>query len=58
MNTARKRAVFNLHWECIALPFANWTVISSNMQDAGGDFIFTNPLIPGAPETFYPLQLQ
>ncbi len=42
----------------ILSPFVNWPRISTNPFDAAGNFNFTNPLSPGAPQLFYLLQLQ
>ncbi|MGD0743875.1 MAG: PQQ-dependent sugar dehydrogenase [Verrucomicrobiota bacterium] len=42
----------------LMFPFTNWTRVSTNPFDAGGGFIFTNPLNPGLPALFYLLQLQ
>jgi hypothetical protein len=39
-------------------PVTNWSRLSTNPFDAGGNFIFTNPLDPNAPVLFYLLQLQ
>ncbi|MGH7990903.1 MAG: hypothetical protein ACREDS_12035, partial [Limisphaerales bacterium] len=36
-------------------PLAEWTVIATNVFDAGGNFNFTNS--PNTPQTFYRLQL-
>ena len=41
-----------------ALPLANWTVVATNMFDAGGNFNFTNPLSPNMLQQFYALKLQ
>ena len=40
----------------LALPLANWPVVSTNAFDAGGNFNFTSS--PNAPQTFYILRLQ
>jgi len=42
----------------LAMPLSNWTVITTNHFDGNGDFNFTNPVNPAAPQTFYRLQLQ
>jgi autotransporter-associated beta strand protein len=41
----------------IALPLAAWTLLATNQFDANGNFNFTNPVSPGAPQDFYLLQL-
>jgi len=40
-----------------ALPMTNWTLISTGAFDAYGNFIFTNPINPGAPQSFYLIEL-
>jgi hypothetical protein len=42
----------------LALPVANWPVVSTNAFDASGNFNFTNPPSPNAPQAFYILRLQ
>jgi hypothetical protein len=42
----------------LGLPLATWPVVSTNAFDASGDFSFTNPPNPNAPQTFYILRLQ
>jgi hypothetical protein len=42
----------------LVTPATNWLRLSTNPFDAGGNFIFTNPLDPGASALFYLLQLQ
>jgi hypothetical protein len=42
----------------VALSPALWTVIATNHFDANGNFNFTNPADPNAPQTFYMLRLQ
>jgi hypothetical protein len=43
----------------LGLPLANWTVLSTNAFDAGGNFSFTNPLNPNAAaQEFYILESQ
>jgi autotransporter-associated beta strand protein len=37
---------------------ASWTPVATNQFDAGGNFIFTNAIAPGQPQTFFRLQLQ
>jgi glucose/arabinose dehydrogenase len=39
-------------------PVTDWTRASTNPFDAGGDFIFSNPINPADPALFYLLQLQ
>ncbi len=38
-------------------PMANWSFIATNQFGAGGAVIFTNPLNPNSPQTFYRLRL-
>jgi hypothetical protein len=40
------------------LPPAMWQRVATNSFNTGGVFVFTNSLDPGAPQTFYELQLQ
>jgi hypothetical protein len=40
----------------LALPPANWTVVSTNQFDTGGNFSFTNAINTNSPQTFYILQ--
>lgn len=42
----------------VTLPAGAWAIASSNAFDDFGDFISTNPVISGAPQLFYRLQLQ
>lgn len=41
----------------LATPPANWPRLLTNQFDGAGNFIFTNPLNPTAPQTFYRLQV-
>lgn len=41
----------------IALPLNQWTPIATNQFDGSGNFIFTNALVPNAPQAFYLLQI-
>lgn len=41
----------------LALAVSNWTRIGTNQFDAAGSFTLTNTPAPGAPQTFYRLQL-
>jgi len=41
----------------LTTPLTNWTRLLTNQFDDRGGFIFTNPLPPGAPQTFYLLQI-
>jgi autotransporter-associated beta strand protein len=41
----------------LALPLAQWLILTTNPFDTGGNFIFTNLLDPAAPQNFYRLQL-
>jgi autotransporter-associated beta strand protein len=41
----------------MAAPLADWIPVATNSFDANGNFDFTNPLPPGAPQTFYLLEL-
>ena len=42
----------------LSLPLAAWPISGTNTFDAIGNFIVTNVVAPGAPESFYRLQLQ
>jgi hypothetical protein len=42
----------------LTAPAPNWTVNATNAFDSSGNFIFTNPIDPGAPQLFYMLRLQ
>jgi hypothetical protein len=42
----------------LALPLGRWPRIATNSFSASGGFNFTNSPAPGAPQTFYQLQLQ
>jgi fibronectin-binding autotransporter adhesin len=42
----------------LMLPLANWTRVSTNIFVAGGSFNVTNTITPGAPQSFYTIQLQ
>ncbi len=41
----------------LAAPVTNWARLLTNQFDAGGNFNFTNPMAPGAPQSFYQLQI-
>jgi len=41
----------------ITTPLTNWTRLLTNQFDAGGNFDFTNGLLPGKPQMFYLLQI-
>jgi alpha-galactosidase len=41
----------------LSAPLTSWTVIVTNTFNSAGNFVFTNPLNPNAPETFYVLKL-
>ena len=41
----------------IALPMNQWMPIATNLFDGSGNFIFTNAINPGNPQTFYLLQI-
>ena len=41
----------------ITLPLANWIRIATNLFDATGGFICTNPVTTGSPQQFYLIQL-
>jgi autotransporter-associated beta strand protein len=41
----------------LATPVTNWTRLLTNQFDAGGNFNFTNPMAPSAPQSFYQLQI-
>lgn len=40
-----------------ALPINQWIPVLTNMFDAGGNFIFTNPFAAGLPQQFYLLKI-
>ena len=40
----------------LALPTSSWTIKATNMFDINGGFIFTNPVDPAVPMSFYMLQ--
>lgn len=42
----------------LALPAASWNVITTNIFDANGNFIFTNTSGTGVPDQFYLLKYQ
>ena len=42
----------------LTLPHNQWTMMLTNPFDPSGNFIFTNPVSPGAPYLFYLLQSQ
>ncbi len=42
----------------LAFPISGWTIQATNLFDNGGGFIFTNPVDPNVPMSFYMLQLQ
>jgi hypothetical protein len=42
----------------ISLPRANWTIMATNNFDGSGNFDFTNPADPNAPQMFYLMQLK
>ncbi|HUB86520.1 MAG TPA: hypothetical protein VMB22_01415, partial [Verrucomicrobiae bacterium] len=42
----------------LALPVAQWTMLSTNAFDANGNFNLTNPTDPSQPQWFYLLQAQ
>jgi autotransporter-associated beta strand protein len=41
----------------VALSLSQWTRSATNHYDANGNFIFTNAVVPNAPQNFYILQL-
>jgi hypothetical protein len=41
----------------LMVPAGNWTINATNTFDSSGNFIFTNPIDPGAPQLFYMLRL-
>jgi autotransporter-associated beta strand protein len=41
----------------VALSLSQWTHSATNRYDANGNFIFTNTVVPNAPQSFYILQL-
>src|SRR5262249_13600508 len=42
----------------LALPASNWVITATNAFDSGGNAMFTNPIDPNAPQSFYLLRLQ
>jgi hypothetical protein len=42
----------------LAWPLSQWTPIATNQFLTGGNFNFTNGVIPGTPQNFYLLQAQ
>lgn len=42
----------------LASPLTNWTRLFTNQFDNSGNFNFTNPIIPGAPQMYYRLLMQ
>jgi hypothetical protein len=42
----------------LAVPAGNWQVNTTNTFDSSGNFIFTNPIDPLAPQEFYLLRLR
>jgi fibronectin-binding autotransporter adhesin len=42
----------------LTVPLTNWTRLFTNQFDAGGNFIFTNPMSTNVLQSFYLLQLQ
>ena len=40
----------------LALPIIDWARLLTNQFDGSGNFIFTNPIEPTKPESFYLLQ--
>jgi hypothetical protein len=40
----------------VAAPLLNWLPVTSNLFDASGNFIFTNPINPARPQEFYRLK--
>ena len=41
----------------VAAPLLNWLPVTSNLFDASGNFLFTNPVNPARPQEFYRLRL-
>jgi hypothetical protein len=41
----------------LTLPFTNWSLVTSNVFDANGNFLVTNSISPATPQQFYVLQL-
>jgi hypothetical protein len=39
----------------VAAPLLNWLPVTSNLFDASGNFLFTNPINPARPQEFYRL---
>ena len=56
-NGSAKQAYAVLATTNIALPMTSWTVVATNMIDAGGNFASTNPIAPGFPRRFFRLRV-
>jgi glucose/arabinose dehydrogenase len=56
VNGSPGRVLYVLSSTNLTLPLADWTVITTNILDASGNFTFTNTL-DGAPARFYRIQL-
>lgn len=41
----------------LSLSASNWSVLTTNTFDAGGNFNFTNPVNPASPQQFYQIKL-
>jgi len=41
----------------VLLPLANWQRLATNVFGSGGEFVFTEPLNPALPRSFYALQV-
>jgi hypothetical protein len=41
----------------LALPLANWTILSTNAFDASGSFSVTNPIVTSGPPGFFLLEV-
>jgi hypothetical protein len=42
----------------LLMPLTQWTIVSTNLFDANGNFSFTNTASPDAPQQFYLLELR
>jgi hypothetical protein len=41
----------------LTLPLANWTRLTTNTFEGGGQFYFTNPMSPAKPRQFFIFKL-
>ena len=41
----------------VTQPRSNWTHLATNQFNGAGNFLITNPVMPGSPHSFYQLKL-